>query len=160
MNTFQRKLFISLLSLSVDVSAQATWRTVLPETMIAITSDARPLARTQRVATLLEQHGNSLQVYNLDAVDRFEAAMSRGLPANEAQARHLFASRVRGLGQENFEQRLITAYGGVVKAMQYRIERYPIIIFDQQFTIYGVTNLQIALETYQRYLADGDRQRD
>ena len=40
---------------------------------------------------------------------------------------------------------------GLAKAVQYGVDRYPAIVFDGQMVVYGVTDLEAALQYYRAW---------
>jgi len=42
---------------------------------------------------------------------------------------------------------------GLAKAMQYRVDRYPAIVFDGKVVVYDLTDLRTALDHYQTWQA-------
>jgi integrating conjugative element protein (TIGR03757 family) len=53
--------------------------------------------------------------------------------------------------------RLENAGNGLVQAMHYGIDRTPAIVFDRQAVIYGVTELDDAIEQYAQWREQGSR---
>jgi integrating conjugative element protein (TIGR03757 family) len=45
---------------------------------------------------------------------------------------------------------------GLAKAVQYGVDRYPAIVFDGQVVVYGITDLEAALQHYRAWLT-GDQ---
>jgi integrating conjugative element protein (TIGR03757 family) len=43
---------------------------------------------------------------------------------------------------------------GLAKAMQYGIDRYPTIVFDGKYVVYGVANVREALQQYRKWQED------
>lgn len=92
----------------------------------------------------------SVEVYAIDGVERFEAELSRGLPANTDAAKRMALERLGRLGVAQM-QRVRHATLGLSKAMQYGLDRYPAIVLDGQAVVYGVTNVQEALHRYRQW---------
>ncbi len=148
-----KKLLYIIVSLGIWFSAStfAMPTTTLPESVVVITSHKKPMDDHKNVTSLLRRHGKTLKFYNLDDVDALEKQWSAGLPNNEAQAKKVFEERLSAVGKENFEAQFKEAYEGLILALQHKIDRYPVIIFDNQYLVYGVTDLSQALSIYRRY---------
>ncbi len=129
----------------------------VPNSIIAITSDKKPIRNIGYAKHLLQQVNGSLEIYNLDAVTSIEQLFSNDLPANEDEARKLFEQRMNAYGVKKFEQEIVSAYQGLFNSLVYEIDRYPVIIFDQTEAIYGVTDLKAALLKYQQWRLDNDQ---
>jgi len=44
---------------------------------------------------------------------------------------------------------------GLAKVAQYGVDRYPVIVFDGEVAIYGVTGMREALHRYQQWREGG-----
>lgn len=124
---------------------------IVPESMVVITSLEKPLQNRQYARAQLQAKQGTFTVYQLNAVDQFETRMSQGLPSNDIKAKQLFQQRLAKIGQETFKKQLIAAYQGLLTATRYHLDRYPAIVFDKQFVIYGVTDLRQALNHYNEW---------
>ena len=91
---------------------------------------------------------------NLDAVDRIEQRLGKNLPADEDKALALMKQRIAGVGQSQLNQELREAYQALILSMQYGLDRYPAVIFDQQAIVYGVTDLHAATKQYRHWLKE------
>ena len=85
--------------------------------------------------------------YSVDGLDRFESALSEGLPAAPETAKAEALRRIQQLD----DARIVPAKSvaiGLVKAVQYGVDRYPAIVFDEQAVVYGMTDLVEAVDHY------------
>ena len=58
------------------------------------------------------------------------------------------------MGDQTVKGRFIQAYQGVIVGTQYRVTRYPAVIFGHgQAVVYGVTDLPRALTLYRQWKA-------
>ena len=89
-------------------------------------------------------------VYELDAIQRIEAKLSKGLTADPKQSKRVVLQRFQQLQEGDRAQLLRTAMG-LAKAMQYGVDRYPAIVFDGEVVIYGVTDIREALHRYKQW---------
>lgn len=92
----------------------------------------------------------NLQTYELDGIQRFEADLSKGLTADPEQSKFIVLRRIQQL-DESTRTRMQRAAVGLVRAMQYGVSRYPAIVFDGEFAVYGVTDIHEAFLRYQRW---------
>ena len=93
-------------------------------------------------------------VYELDAIQRIEKKLSQGLTADPKQSKRVVLQRFQQLNEEHRAQ-LHRAAMGLVKAAQFGIDRYPVIVFDGEVAIYGVTDIREALHRYQQWREGG-----
>ena len=112
-----------------------------------ITDSARPFTSVEVTAVRLEVHR-----FDLDAPANLEAQLSQGLPRDPVVAAVLARQRLEVLGQEQLATQFGSAYGGLLKALEFGLDRYPAIVFDGgESVIYGVTDLETALNYYRRW---------
>jgi len=114
-----------------------------------ITSDQFPITGINQ----LKQTGVHVRLYNLDDPKRLLNQFKQGLsPANKLeQNKAAIMRRFNALGKKSLQQQFSKAYQGVVVGTQYRITRYPVILFDQGASaIYGVTHFPDAWALYQQ----------
>ncbi|MDA1370263.1 MAG: TIGR03757 family integrating conjugative element protein [Proteobacteria bacterium] len=121
-----------------------------PHTIIVITSDELAISGLPLV------FGDSPQIdiYSLDAVAAVEAKMSERLPGDEEQALVVMQQRIEQIGKARLEADLVKAYQALTTAMSYDLDRYPAMIFDGEVVIYGITDIWVATEIYQDWLAE------
>lgn len=102
-------------------------------------------------ADLLQQ-GYDVKLYNLDAPKKLFSVLSQNLPADQAAAKHTLEQRMQLYGRQALQRQLMDAYQGLSVAIQYRIDRYPAVLFDRgTAVVYGVTDLQQALGLYRQW---------
>ena len=95
-------------------------------------------------------------VYELDAIQCIEARLSKGLTADPKQSKRVVLQRFQQLHGEDRAQMQHAAIG-LAKAAQYGVNRYPVIVFDGEVAIYGVTDIREALHRYQQWREGGKR---
>lgn len=106
-------------------------------------SDAQVVARLQAA-------GIKVDFYNLDAPKLLSKALSQDLPANPQAAQDQILQRWRRSGTHALVQRYQQAYQGLSKCLQYGLDRYPAMVFNQgEAVIYGITDLTQAVHLYQ-----------
>jgi integrating conjugative element protein (TIGR03757 family) len=95
-----------------------------------------------------------VQIYTLDAIEKFEDELSDGLPADPSSAKELALNRLQHMSKEtraNLEQ----SATALAKALQYGIERLPAIVFDAQYVVYGLRDPWLALPHYRQWQLGG-----
>ena len=121
----------------------------VPHSTVVITSDQFPLS-----GVTVSGDTPPYQLFNLDAVARIEKRLGKDLPADEDKALALMKQRIAGVGQSQLNQELREAYQALILSMQYGLDRYPAVIFDQQVIVYGVTDLHAATKQYRYWLKE------
>ena len=136
--------------------AQLVWADAmpLPESMIVVTSNKRPVSNTDMVLVSVEGSLSDIQFLNLDLVTNIEQHLSEGLPIDPEQARTIVDQRIAQIGRSQLDSELRAAYLPLGTMMAYGFDRYPVIIFDRQVVIYGVTDLAQAINRYRLWLKD------
>ncbi|HHI71492.1 MAG TPA: DUF1525 domain-containing protein [Rhodobacteraceae bacterium] len=93
------------------------------------------------------------RIYRVDGLRELERVIGE-LPGDPATARRLALARLAAVDQ----QALSDAAEGLVKAaLHYRLDRYPAIVFDGRYVIYGVTDLALARRIYEDAINPGER---
>lgn len=98
----------------------------------------------------------TVMIYGVNGLDRFESALSDGLPADPETAKGEAVHRIQQLEDARMEPAKNAAIG-LAKAIQYGIDRYPAIMFDQRAVVYGVTDLIEALDRYEAWQREQTR---
>ncbi|MCP5414123.1 MAG: TIGR03757 family integrating conjugative element protein [Chromatiaceae bacterium] len=87
-------------------------------------------------------------VYRLDGLALAQDQLSEGLPGDPQEAARIAAQRLDA--QPMLSEQMMQAGQGLTLAhLQYRLDRYPAIVFDGATVIYGVTDLAIAYRLYE-----------
>ena len=88
-------------------------------------------------------------VYRVDALEDLKEQLAAGLPTHDTQAA-LREAQHRLQRIAGSQRRALQATGtGLAKAVQYGIDRYPAIVFDQgRAVVYGLTHVDEALGMY------------
>jgi integrating conjugative element protein (TIGR03757 family) len=102
------------------------------------------------VETKQQDQRIDLQDTHLDGIQQFESVLSRELPTDFKQAKQIALQRLQHL-DENLMESLQQAAIGLTKAMQYGLDRYPAIVFDNQAVVFGITDLEQALRLYRQW---------
>jgi integrating conjugative element protein (TIGR03757 family) len=94
----------------------------------------------------------AIVVYKINAIQSIERDLSVNLPVEPQQSQQVVLHRIQSLGEQT-RSRMQSAAIGLAKVMQYGIDRYPAIVFDNQAVVYGVTDLKAALGFHQAWQA-------
>jgi integrating conjugative element protein (TIGR03757 family) len=88
-----------------------------------------------------------VQIYEVDGLRHFEAALSEGLPGDPDAAK---AEALRRIGALNEAQDATAqnAANGLAMAVHHGVDRIPAIVIDGTAVIYGVTDLVDAVQRY------------
>jgi integrating conjugative element protein (TIGR03757 family) len=88
-----------------------------------------------------------IEVYDIDGIARLEAILSERLPSDPNSARRVALERVRQVDAVRIKAARRAAVG-LVRAVEYGIDRYPAVVFDAYAVVYGVTDIGEALRQY------------
>lgn len=144
----QALLMVCILGFATGLKADTN---DFPKTITAITSDQRPVQPIDWISLGYPEPQPKLSVLNLDSVQSIEQRLGEGLPNDEKLARAIMEERVAELGRTQLDMQLREAYLPLATMMAYGLDRYPVIIFDQQVVIYGVTDLAQAIDQYRQW---------
>jgi integrating conjugative element protein (TIGR03757 family) len=104
------------------------------------TDSGHPVAHTEAFA--------DVTVYRLDGLAQAQDQLSEGLPSDPTEASRIAAQRLDAQPMLN-EQMMQAGQGLTLAHLQYRLDRYPAIVFDGETVIYGVTDLAVAYRLYE-----------
>lgn len=96
--------------------------------------------------------GIELPVYRLDGIQQVEWTLSADLPGDPAAAKRIAMTRLQQI-DGSARERMQHAAVGLIRAIEYGIDRYPAVVFDAEVVVYGVTDLGVALDHYQAWRA-------
>lgn len=149
------KIFVvSAAIVFVELTISSASADDLPQSIIAITSNQRPFQPADWNNTSPSENNSEITILSLDAVQSIQEQLSEGLPNDEALARALVQQKIAELGRSKLEDELRAAYLPLGTMMAYGLDRYPVIIFDKQAVIYGMTDLSLAINRYRQWLKD------
>ena len=138
-------MFVALTTIEAGADA-------LPQSIVAITSNQRPIQSVNWKSTSPSKNNPEITILSLDAVQSIQDQLSEGLPNDETLARALVQQKIAEIGRSKLEDELRTAYLPLGTMMAYGLDRYPVIIFDKQAVIYGMTDLSLAINRYRQWL--------
>lgn len=96
-------------------------------------------------------------VYVIDRIRKLQEELSIDLPADSESAKALALQRFQRM-DTHLSRELENAAKGLVQATQYGVDRYPAIVFDGQAVVYGLTDIYVATQLYQRWQAESAAQ--
>jgi len=136
---------------AIAQSAQPAQLAPLPQQLPVIEvihSDAEVITGSES----LIQQGYEVRRYNLDAPQTVLARIGQHLPATQDAAKRALEAQLRQRGPHSLHQQLLTVYQGLSLATQYRLDRYPAVVFEQgRAVVFGVTDLNQALLRYRQW---------
>lgn len=103
------------------------------------------------IDTYVAKHPETdVRIHKLDAIKQLEGKLSQGLSSDPDKAKRLVLRKLQQLGKETRSQ-LEHSARSLAKAVQYGIEKYPAIVFDGEFVVYGLSDLSAALRHYRHW---------
>ena len=125
-----------------------------PESVIVVTSNQWPVSNINGISINTDGVQTNIQILNLNTVTKIERRLSDGLPIDPVQARTMVDQRITQLGRSQLDTGLRAAYLPLGTTMAYALDRYPVIIFDREAVIYGMTDLAQVMNRYQQWVED------
>lgn len=93
------------------------------------------------------QPGYVLKVYRVDAMAQLEQQLNAGLPKNEADAMAYMRQHEAEI-RRRYKDQITNAASGMTLAVQYRLDRLPAIVINRAKVIYGVADVDRAIELF------------
>lgn len=91
-----------------------------------------------------------IRVIQLDAAQRIEAELAANLPNDPARSTAIVQQRLKE-GGSALQQRLGSAYQGIVDAWSLGIATIPAVVVDQRYVVYGEPDIAKALARVAEY---------
>ena len=120
------------------------------------TNDLQPINQPEAFQQRIAKSQSRIRVYNFDDVGRFEVFLSKGLEniRDETKARALAKKRLfEEIGEDKLKAMAYRAYLPKMMALKYGITQFPAIVFNRSSVIYGVNDLQEAIQRWERWSA-------
>ena len=124
-------LELGILVYSSNTTAQAT-----PAHIEVFTLSSLPITRA----------GTS-EIHIVDALQALKKELGRALPPTSDQAQRIVLGRMQQ-GGKTLNERTRRAAIALTRAAQLGIDRVPAIVFDHQWVVYGILDLQEASQIY------------
>ena len=153
MSVSKHNKIVSVFIATVAVFCTVRAESVLPSKIVVIKDSQTSFVTSDSMGKQLISRTIDLEIYDIDAVDRFEFEINKQLPGDEVKAKLAFDEYLNRMGRKAFEKEAVQAYQGIMTIVRYDLKKYPAIIFDNSSVIYGVTDLDEALSRYQQWKA-------
>ncbi|MBK0096670.1 TIGR03757 family integrating conjugative element protein [Erwinia sp. S63] len=101
---------------------------------------------TDSAHPVVDNPGPEVTVILLDAPDRLQAQLFGTLPADPAQAELQARSVISSAPFQQHQQDLAAAYAGLTHAWSLGLEKYPAVVFDDRWVVYGTTDASVAMQ--------------
>lgn len=95
-----------------------------------------------------------IPVVYLDAPERLQSDIFGSLSTDPAQAEKQAQVVIASTEFKDKQQQLASAYQGLTKAWSIGLNKYPAVVFDDQFVVYGTTDVGIALQQMSSWKED------
>lgn len=121
-----------------------------PSQMIVVVNDeqAGKLLGVKAVKSYFNRKKSTFSMYSLDGVTNFEGKLSEGLSSDMEEAKQQARDKYEAMGKKKMTKLILKAYKAKMLTLQYKLEKYPAIIFDDKYVVYGEFNLNTALNEY------------
>jgi integrating conjugative element protein (TIGR03757 family) len=123
---------------------------VSPNRLEIFTAADEPATNLQKVSSSLKEA--DVRVYWLDGIHRLEAELSQHLPADARSAERAALERLQHLDKDR-RDRVAGSALALARAVELGIDRYPAIVIDGQWVLYGLVDISIAVTLYRRWQA-------
>jgi len=90
--------------------------------------------------------GPDVTVVLLDSPDRLQAQLFGPLPADPAQAEQQARTVIGSPDFQRRQQDLAGAYAGLTRAWSLGLEKYPAVVFDDKWVVYGTSDVGVATQ--------------
>lgn len=91
-----------------------------------------------------------IPVVYLDAPERVQTEIFGALPATPSLAEKQAQNMLSSPAFTSQQQQLASAYQGLMKAWSLGLTKYPAVVFDDKWVVYGTTDVSVAMQ----HLAD------
>ncbi|EAM2913182.1 TIGR03757 family integrating conjugative element protein [Salmonella enterica] len=86
----------------------------------------------------------SIQVVYLDAPDTVQRQLFGELPADPVQAEQVAKTIIQSPNWQQKQQQIGQAYQGVLQAYSLKLAKYPAVVFDDRYVVYGTADVALA----------------
>ncbi|VTP17360.1 hypothetical protein PUATCC27989T_05361 [Phytobacter ursingii] len=84
------------------------------------------------------------QVVYLDAPETVQRQLFGELPADPVQAEQVAKTIIQSPDWQQKQQQIIQAYQGVLQAYGLKLVKYPAVVFDDRYVVYGTADIAVA----------------
>lgn len=89
-------------------------------------------------------NASSGQVIYLDAPDTVQRQLFGELPADPVQAAQIAKNIIQSPDWQQKQQQITLAYKGVLQAYSLKLVKYPAVVFDDRYVVYGTADVALA----------------
>lgn len=87
-----------------------------------------------------------ISIIYLDAPDSVQREIFGSLPVEPAQAEKQVRELQSSSAFKTLEQQLVAVYQGVINAWSLGLVKYPAVVFDDKWVVYGTTDVGVAAQ--------------
>ena len=103
--------------------------------------------QTERPTRRQSQELAEVRVFVLDGIQQLEATLSHSLPADRAIAQRVVLKRLLRLDRE-WQKSVKASAEALLRAQELGVQRFPAIVFNEKWVVYGLTDLDAAIVHY------------
>ncbi|MGJ8517621.1 TIGR03757 family integrating conjugative element protein [Carnimonas bestiolae] len=104
------------------------------------------------LSTITLQHvPHEAAVVEMDRGEALDREISEGLPNDSDAASRVMATRMKTPAFQEHAEALKEAYTGLTRAWQLGIQKLPAVVVDQQYVVYGESDVRRALAEIHRH---------
>ncbi|MEX2259808.1 MAG: TIGR03757 family integrating conjugative element protein [Woeseia sp.] len=137
--------WLLLLGAAATVSNGAPLQPMLVEVFVGEGDDLHQWGRFSE-----DYPGIEIRVFEVTGIERLEARLSKDLSADPVAAKRQALQRLGALDGSAHDGLKHSAVG-LAEAVRLGVTRYPAMVLDSRYVIYGVTDLHRALELFRRW---------
>lgn len=121
---------------------------LIPLLALSTQSVASTTIYTDNVTSLLNTEGS--QVIYLDAPDIIQKQLFNDLSRAPKQAEQQVRSIIQSADWQQKQHQITQAYQGILHAYALKLAKYPAVVFDDRYVVYGTTDVVLA----EKYLTE------
>ena len=140
----------TLTSLAFGAALTLVSATVLAADRYDGVSQVEVFANSTMVITSTRSAPFPIKVYRVDGLAQAEALANQGLPQTEAEAT-VYLARQQEAIRRRVEPLIREALQGLQLVQRYRLDRMPAVVVNQQSVVFGVTDVDDALQRFQAH---------
>lgn len=92
------------------------------------------------------------QIIYLDAPNIIQKQLFNDLSPDLKQAEQQVRSIIQSAGWQQKQQQITQAYQGVIHAYALKLAKYPAVVFDDRYVVYGTTDVVLAEKHFTEFL--------
>ncbi|MBS9330208.1 TIGR03757 family integrating conjugative element protein [Escherichia coli] len=89
-------------------------------------------------------NATSIEVVYLDTPDTVQSQLFGELPADPVQAERVAKAIIQSPDWQQKQQQITQAYQGVLQAYSLKLVKYPAVVFDDRYVVYGTADVAVA----------------